>query len=89
MNTRMAHTGFGTAGHPVAQAQRATVKGRGAVRRLEILWAWASLLVLIICWDAALRLDQRMPLPRIRIAHVSETDAAQSEASRTEAMREF
>jgi len=89
MNTRMAHTGFGKAGHPVAQAQRATAEGSGAVRRLEILWAWASLLVLIICWDAALRLDQRMPLPRLRIAHVSETDAAQSEENRTEAMRDW
>jgi hypothetical protein len=47
------------------------------------------LLVLIICWDAALRLDQRMPLPRIRIAHVSETDAVQSEENRTEAMRDW
>lgn len=33
-------------------------------RRLEAAWAWASLLVLIVCWDAALRLDQKVSLPR-------------------------
>lgn len=88
MNTRMAHRGFGNAGHLVAQPQRAIVVGSGAVRRLDILWAWASLLVLIICWDAALRLDQRVPLPRMRIAHVSETDLVHADASRTEVMQD-
>ena len=40
-----------------------------AGRRLELLWAWASLLALIVGWDAARRLDERVPLPRVRIAH--------------------
>ncbi|HKE95132.1 MAG TPA: hypothetical protein VKB34_12550 [Povalibacter sp.] len=55
--------------------------GRGAVAvnrdassRLEILWAWASLLVLIICWDAAFRLDEHVSLPRMRIAHAVEEE---------------
>lgn len=48
------------------------------VNRLEVAWAWASLLVLIICWDAALRLDQRVPVPRVRIAHAAEERPAQT-----------
>ena len=47
---------------------------RGKSRRLETIWAWASLLILIMCWDAALRLDQRVSLPRIRIAHAVAED---------------
>lgn len=48
--------------------------GVNSIKRLEIVWAWASLLVLIICWDAALRLDQRVPVPRVRIAHAAESE---------------
>lgn len=58
---------------------RGDLKGRPGTtthpaNRLEIVWAWASLLVLIICWDAALRLDQRVPVPRVRIAHAAEPE---------------
>lgn len=43
-------------------------------RRLETLWAWGSLLTLILCWDAALRLDQHVSPPRVRIAHAVELE---------------
>lgn len=39
---------------------RSSNAGKSSTNRLEIAWAWASLLMLIICWDAALRLDQRV-----------------------------
>jgi len=42
---------------------------RASRARLEVFWAWASLLVLIVCWDAAFRLDQHASPPRMRIAH--------------------
>lgn len=42
--------------------------------KIETVWAWASLLVLIVCWDAALRLDQRVALPRMHMAHVVEVE---------------
>jgi len=38
-------------------------------RRREQAWAWLSLVVLIICWDASSRLDERVSAPRVRIAH--------------------
>jgi hypothetical protein len=41
----------------------AIVTAKPSNRRLELLWAWASVLVLILCWDVALRLDQSTPLP--------------------------
>ena len=41
-------------------------------RRLEIAWTCASLLALIVSWDAAMRLDEKVPLPRLRVAQ--ETD---------------
>jgi hypothetical protein len=44
------------------------------LRRLELVWAWGSLLTLIICWDAALRLDQHVSPPRVRIAHAAEVE---------------
>lgn len=59
------------------------VRQRGA--RLEVLWAWASLLVLLVCWDAALRLDRQVSLPRLRIAHAVEMDQDRGVA-RTEAI---
>ena len=46
-------------------------------RRLELAWAWGSLLTLIICWDAALRLDQHVSPPRVRIAHVAEVERSE------------
>jgi hypothetical protein len=39
----------------------------------ERAWAWLSVLTLIICWDAASRLDQHMSPPRVRIAHAGES----------------
>lgn len=51
--------------------------------KLETAWAWASVLILVVCWDAALRLDERVSLPRIRIAHAVEIErSGQSSESR-------
>ena len=47
---------------------------RGQQRR-EWMWAWLSLLTLILCWDASARLEQRVSPPRVRIAHVGESRA--------------
>lgn len=38
-------------------------------QRREQVWAWLSLVVLIICWDASSRLGERVSPPRARIAH--------------------
>lgn len=43
-------------------------------QRRERAWAWLSLGVLIICWDASSRLGERVSPPRARIAHVVEED---------------
>jgi hypothetical protein len=40
--------------------------------RREQVWAWLSLVTLIICWDASERLGDRVSPPRARIAHVSD-----------------
>lgn len=56
-----------------ANLARRSMGRASSFNRLEIVWAWASLLVLIICWDAALRLDQRVSVPRVRIAHAAES----------------
>lgn len=40
--------------------------------RREQVWAWLSVVTLVICWDASQRLDERVSLPRTRMAHVSE-----------------
>jgi hypothetical protein len=53
-------------------------------RRLEAAWAWASLLVLIVCWDAALRLDQHVSLPRMRIAHAVDMERPEQTIESTE-----
>ena len=64
MNTQ---TALDQGSFTIARASRAApAKNAVSTRRLELLWAWASLLVLVVCWDAALRLDQRVPLPRMR-----------------------
>jgi hypothetical protein len=42
--------------------------------RRERVWAWLSVVTLIICWDASARLDQRVSPPRVRMAHVGEAD---------------
>lgn len=36
-------------------------------------WAWLSLLTLVLCWDAAARLEMRVSPPRVRIAHAGES----------------
>jgi hypothetical protein len=41
-------------------------------RRRETMWAWLSLLTLVICWDASARLETRVSPPRVRIAHAGE-----------------
>jgi hypothetical protein len=40
-------------------------------RRREIVWAWLSLVTLVICWDRAARLDEHKSPPRVRIAHAA------------------
>jgi hypothetical protein len=42
--------------------------------RRERVWAWLSVVTLIICWDASARLDQRVSPPRVRMAHAGEAD---------------
>lgn len=44
-------------------------------QRREKAWAWLSLVVLIVCWDASSRLGERVSPPRARIAHAVEEDA--------------
>jgi hypothetical protein len=44
--------------------------------RRERIWAWLSVVTLIICWDASARLDQRVSPPRVRMAHAGEADDA-------------
>ncbi len=43
-------------------------------QRREQVWAWLSLVVLIICWDASSRLEERVSPPRARIAHAVDGD---------------
>jgi len=43
-------------------------------QRRERVWAWLSVVVLIICWDASSRLGERVSPPRARVAHVVEED---------------
>jgi hypothetical protein len=66
MHTHTAHMSMNRADGLVAHAARTRVARKVSSNRLEVLWAWASLLVLIVCWDAALRLDQHVQLPRRR-----------------------
>jgi hypothetical protein len=47
---------------------------RGQQRR-ESMWAWLSLLTLVLCWDASARLETRVSPPRVRIAHAGESRA--------------
>ncbi|WP_116808793.1 hypothetical protein [Steroidobacter cummioxidans] len=51
-------------------------------QRREQAWAWLSLVVLIVCWDASSRLGERVSPPRARIAHaVAEEEMFRSSAS--------
>ncbi len=47
---------------------------KAAQRRREVFWAWLSLAVLVICWDAAARLDQKASPPRPRLTHMAEAE---------------
>ena len=55
-------------------------------QRREKTWAWLSLLTLVLCWDAAARLEARVSPPRVRIAHAGNrsesVDAGESAADR-------
>lgn len=42
--------------------------------RREQIWAWLSVLTLVICWDAASRMDHPVSPPRVRIAHAVDHD---------------
>ena len=57
--------------HERAPRLRSLVRER---HRREQVWAWLSLVTLIICWDASERLGERVSPPRARIAHVVEED---------------
>ena len=67
--------------------QNTAVSGpdRGQQRR-ESMWAWLSLLTLVLCWDASARLETRVSPPRVRIAHAGErsesVDAGERAADR-------
>jgi hypothetical protein len=47
---------------------------RAKLRRRETLWAWLSLLTLVVCWDAAARLDDKVSPPRPRLSHMAEEE---------------
>jgi hypothetical protein len=51
-----------------------SLRAIAAQRRREYLWAWASLLLLLVCWDANLRLDQTVSVPRPRLNHLVELE---------------
>lgn len=53
--------------HDRAPRLRSPVRER---HRREQVWAWLSLVTLIVCWDASERLDERVSMPRTRIAQV-------------------
>lgn len=50
-------------------------------QRREQIWAWLSLVVLIICWDTSARLEERVSPPRTRMAHVVDDDELMRPAS--------
>ena len=60
--------------------QNTAVSGpdRGQQRR-ESMWAWLSLLTLVLCWDASARLETRVSPPRVRIAHAGEQSESRAE----------
>lgn len=50
-------------------------------QRREQIWAWLSLVVLIICWDASSRLGERVSPPRARLAHALDEEEMMRPAS--------
>jgi hypothetical protein len=51
-----------------------TLRAIATQRRREHVWAWASLLLLLVCWDVNLRLDQKVSMPRPRLSHLVELE---------------
>ena len=74
IQTTYEHIENSTTSRGPARAENSNACADQPASRLETIWAWASLLVLIICWDAALRLDRSVPVPRVRIAHAVEPE---------------
>jgi hypothetical protein len=64
--------------HERAPRLRSLVRER---HRREQVWAWLSLVTLIICWDASERLGERVSPPRTRIAHVADDQEILREGS--------
>jgi hypothetical protein len=56
---------------PVSQV-RSRYRDAAAQCRREKIWAWLTLATLVLCWDASIRLDERVSPPRPRITHVGE-----------------
>jgi hypothetical protein len=42
------------------------------------MWAWLTLVALILCWDASMRLDERVSPPRVRTDHIGEAADVES-----------
>ena len=70
---------------PSVRNRRAHIE---AYSRLEVLWALASFVVLILCWDAACRLDERISVPRVRISHALEEERSLGQAT-TQPLADF
>jgi hypothetical protein len=51
-----------------------TLRALATQRRREHIWAWLSLLLLLLCWDASSRLDDRVAMPRPKLGHMVELD---------------
>ena len=64
--------------HERAPRLRTLVRER---QRREQIWAWLSLVVLIICWDASARLGEHVSAPRVRLAHALEEEEMMRTAS--------
>ena len=57
-------------------AKRATAYSAAqARRRREHTLAWLAGIVLIVAWDATLRLDERVSPPRMRLSHAVEVES--------------
>lgn len=57
--------------HDRAPSFRSLARDR---QKREQVWAWLSLVVLIVCWDASSRLEERVSPPRAKLAHAVEAD---------------
>ena len=60
------------------QKYRSHVRSRGLLnsrRRREHILACLAFVMLIVAWDATLRLDEHITPPRMRVSHAVEVDA--------------